>query len=68
MNYQRLGNKTDYVRVGTWHNGSLALANVHFHPRDGFIKTDFTCYSGLCWHKNWFSDLNRYVSVSRYNN
>ena len=36
-------------------------------PRDGFLKTDFNCYSGLCWHKNWFADLNRYVSVSSYN-
>ena len=35
--------------------------------RDGFLKTDFSCYSGLCWHKNWFGYLNRYVSVSWYN-
>ena len=30
-------------------------------------ETNFNCYSGLCWHKNWFADLNRYVSVSQYN-
>ena len=35
--------------------------------RDGFLKTNFNCCSGLCRHKNWFADLNRYVSVSQYN-
>ena len=34
----------------------------------GYLGTDFNCYSGLCWHKNWFADLNRYASVSQYNN
>ena len=30
---------------------------------DGFLKTNLNGYSRLCWHKNWFADLNRYVSV-----
>ena len=44
-----------------WSHGSEG------HAWDGFLKTDFNRYSGLCQHKNWFANLNRYVSVSRYN-
>ena len=32
-----------------------------------FLLLDFNCYSGLCWHKNWFADLNWNVGVSRDN-
>ena len=43
---------------------SVAWVLVYI-ARDGFLKTDFNCYSRLCWHKNWFADLNWHVSVCK---
>ena len=34
-------------------------------PRNGFLKTDLSRFSGLRRHKNRFADLNRNVGVSR---
>ena len=45
------------------------LVLVGAPARDGFLKTGFSCHSGLCRHKIRLADLNlnRYVGASQYN-